>query len=269
MPGPSHSRSRKKSSKRDVIVTGNWKMYKTIEEATDFIRRLAPEVDTCQAKVFLAVPFTAIFSASELVKELKCPIVIGAQNMNDASEGAFTGEIAGKMLKEAGAEFVILGHSERRQKFKESSTLINHKVKRALKEGLQPIVCIGETLKQRQADETESVLEEQLLQSLEGITAAEMKKIILAYEPIWAIGTGKNATRKEAETTHLLLRNLIEKYWTKTVAEKMIIQYGGSVTPDNCVDLMQASDIDGLLVGGASLSYVTFGQIIKKATNGN
>lgn len=253
----------KKTSRKGALITGNWKMYKTMDEATQFLNEFAPKINV---PVYLAVPFTAIASCVAVVKECGAPIAIGAQNMNDASEGAFTGEIAGTMLKESGAHFVILGHSERRTLFKESNQFINRKIKRALADGLQPILCIGETGEERKRGETEKVLEEQLLQSLEGVLATDLKKMILAYEPVWAIGTGVHATAQEAEKCHAFCRELIEKYWTKTVATALTIQYGGSVTPENCKELVDQKNIDGLLVGGASLSAEKFGKIVNSVT---
>lgn len=251
-----------KGLSRPLIITGNWKMYKTIDEAKRFIETLAPLIVKSQAKVYLAVPFTALFPSVELVKSLHAPLVIGAQNMNDASEGAFTGEIAGRMLKGAGAQFVILGHSERRRFFHETDAYINKKVKRALKDNLQPIVCIGETLEQKEQGMTETTLQEQIQNTFEGITSEQMKSIILAYEPVWAIGTGKVATPEDAEKVHLFCREFIGERWGKDVADTILIHYGGSVKPENAQALLAEPNIDGLLVGGASLSPETFSQIV-------
>jgi len=243
------------------LVAGNWKMYKTIAEATQFVDTLAPLIAGCQARVYLAVPFTAIQATVGKVKELEAQIVVGAQNMNDASEGAFTGEIAAKMLKEVGAHFVILGHSERRKIFQETSAFINKKLKRALQEGLEPILCIGETLEERESGKTESVLEEQLKESLEGVTALE--KVIIAYEPVWAIGTGVVATPEDAEKAHVFCRKVLGEIAAPEVASQMVIQYGGSVKGENAAQLMAQPNIDGLLVGGASLSPESFSEVIK------
>lgn len=249
------------ASSRPVVITGNWKMYKTIEEACLFVKTLAPLIENSQARVYLAVPFTALFPIAQLVEKLEVPLTIGAQNMHDAREGAFTGEIAGKMIKEAGGRFVILGHSERRHLFKETNDFINKKVKRALEEDLIPVVCIGETLEQRDKKLTESVLETQILESLKGLTVKDCLKIILAYEPVWAVGTGVVATTQEAQKAHAFCRQIIAEKWEKKVADQIIIQYGGSVKPDNAAELLSGQDIDGLLVGGASLSAETFSQI--------
>ena len=249
------------TSVRTPVIAGNWKMYKTIEEACAFVETLAPLPEPSQAAVYLAVPFTAIHA----VAQMEAPVIVGGQNMNDASEGAFTGEIAARMLKEAGARFVILGHSERRHIFNESSAFINKKVHRALQEELQPIVCVGETLEQRERGETEAVLEEQILDSLKGVGKREIPKLILAYEPVWAIGTGRVAHPDDAQSAHAFCRRLIAKKWSEPAAEKLVIQYGGSVKPESAAVLMAQPDIDGLLVGGASLSPQTFSEIIHGA----
>lgn len=249
-------------SSRPTIIAGNWKMYKTIEEATQFVKTLSPLIEKSQATVFLAVPFTAIHPAAEEVKQLGCSIIVGAQNMNDATEGAFTGEVAAKMLLDAGAQFVILGHSERRHIFHESDVFINRKIKRALKDGLQPVLCIGETLEQREAGQTEEVLKSQILGSLEGLTEKDLSKLILAYEPVWAIGTGKVAHPQDAQSAHEFCRSVIAENWGQEVANGLVIQYGGSVKPENAANLLAQEDVDGLLVGGASLSAHSFSQII-------
>lgn len=248
------------SESRPVVITANWKMYKTIEESVEYVKALAPLVKNCSAKVYLAVPFTAIRSLADQAKDTN--IVIGAQNLNDASEGAFTGEIAARMLTEAGAQFVIVGHSERRRIFNESNAFINRKVKRALAGGLQAILCIGETKAEHEEGKMETVLEEQLTQCLEGISAEQMRLLILAYEPVWAIGTDLTATPEVAEKAHKFCRELIGKNWGEEAAEKIVIQYGGSVKPDNAKGLLDEPDIDGFLVGGASLNPETFSKIV-------
>ena len=247
---------------RRIVIAGNWKMYKTIEEAVDYVETLAPLVQKSQAAVYLAVPFTAIYPAAQRVKELDAPLIIGAQNMNDASEGAFTGEIASRMLVDAGAQFVILGHSERRHLFHEKDALINKKVKRALSEKLPPIVCVGETLEERTEDRWEEVLKAQILQSLKGLTTKAMGSVILAYEPVWAIGTGKVAEPQDAEAAHQFCRSVIAEKWGEKAADQISILYGGSVKPENAPDLMTQDNVDGLLVGGASLLPQAFSQII-------
>lgn len=236
-------------------------MYKTIEEAKKFVVTLAPLMEGSQAEVWLAVPFTALYALAALIQEKSIAIEVGAQNIFDASEGAYTGEIAAKMVKEAGGSFVILGHSERRHLFHESDAFVNRKVKRALEEGLRPLLCVGETETQRANGETEKVLEEQLLKSLEGVN--DLEKLVLAYEPVWAIGTGKRAAVEDAISAHAFCRKVIGNKWGKEVATSLVIQYGGSVKPENAKELLEAEGVDGLLVGGASLSPASFSEIIK------
>jgi triosephosphate isomerase len=245
---------------KQPLLVGNWKMYKTIEEAVAFVKNLVQVAEKSPADIYLAVPFTAIKPVSDAAKETK--IQIGAQNMNDAAEGAFTGEIAGKMLKDAGATFVILGHSERRRLFHESDEFINRKVKRALLDGLQPILCIGETLEQRESGQTEEVLASQLTSCLDGIKTDQLVPLTLAYEPVWAIGTGRNATADIAEHAHSFCRNWLAMAHGEEVANQMRIIYGGSVNPENAKYLIQESDIDGLLIGGASLFLDSFIKIV-------
>jgi triosephosphate isomerase len=253
---------RRSSKKRECVITGNWKMYKTIEEAKQFVENVTPKLSSSQVKVCLAVPFTAIHPTAELVKKLGAPLVIGGQNMYDATEGAFTGEIAARMLLDAGATFVILGHSERRHIFHESSSFINKKVKRALKDGLTPVLCIGELDEERHRGETNAVLESQLEASLEGVSPEDLSKMILAYEPVWAIGTGHTATPDDAEKAHLFIREFIVEKWGKKIGNAIVIQYGGSVKPSNAQELLSQENVDGLLVGGASLDPTSFSEIV-------
>lgn len=248
------------SANRPVIIAGNWKMYKTIEDAVAFIEELKPLIKNSAAKIYLAAPFTAIKSVVDAAKESH--LVIGAQNMNDASEGAFTGEIAGKMLKDAGAKFVILGHSERRRLFHETNSLINKKVKRALSDGLQVILCVGETKEEREAEKTHEVLTTQLEEGLSGITSEQAEQIILAYEPVWAIGAIQSASADTAQEAQAFCRKIVSEKWSEKAAEQMVIQYGGSVKPENAKEFLDQPDIDGLLVGGASLSVQDFSKII-------
>lgn len=224
-------------------------MYKTIPETVAYIEALAPLVAQSDETIYLAVPYTAIHEASKAAEGTN--ITIGAQNMNDATEGAFTGEIAGSMLVDAGAQFVILGHSERRTIFNESSPYICKKVKRAFEVGLQPILCIGETHHQRLEGKTKDVLFEQLNQSLDGVSQTD--QLIIAYEPVWAIGTGESATPEMAQEVHALLRAELD----------VPLLYGGSVKPANVAELLAQPDIDGVLVGGASLDPQSFSQIVK------
>ena len=243
-------------SDRPSIIVGNWKMHKTVEESVAFVEQLKLQVGGAASELLLAVPYTAIAPAVAVASD----IVIGAQNMNDATEGAFTGEIAAHMLIEAGARFVILGHSERRHIFGETSAFINKKVKRALSDGLRPLLCIGETLNEREAGETQQRLKEQLLSSLEGLET--LGSLILAYEPVWAIGTGKTATPEQANEAHHFCRQVVEEKWGGAAASNIPLLYGGSVKPRNAHLLMAQPDVDGLLVGGASLSYGDFEKII-------
>lgn len=244
---------------KELYVVGNWKMYKTSREATDYIETLLPLVEKCRVNLLLAVPFTSIAPAAHFAKNTS--IVIGAQNMNDAREGAFTGEIAGLMLKEAGASFVILGHSERRLIFHETHEMIHKKLVRALQDDLRPILCVGETLNQRESGKTEEVLEEQLHSALKGIPKEDAEKVILAYEPVWAIGTGLVATPKLAQKAHAHLRASLAILLGKKRADLIPILYGGSVKPDHVSKLTVEKDIDGVLVGGASLDPKTFALI--------
>lgn len=245
--------------KRIPIIAGNWKMYKTQEQAEAFITALIPLLKPNAVRVFIAPPFTAIDRAVHTSK--KSSIVIGAQNMHPGDEGAFTGEVSPLMLKELGAQFVILGHSERRALFHETDHMIHQKVKSALKHGLTPILCIGETQSERDAHHTKTVLKRQLSLCLEGISAEEAKKLIIAYEPVWAIGTGKSATPLMAQEEHGFCRALLQEMFGD-VSERIPLLYGGSVKPETIQELMQMDDIDGALVGGASLKAETFAQII-------
>lgn len=245
------------------MITANWKMHKTVEEAQQFVETLAERAIESQAQIYLAAPFTALRPLADLIRERELPFILGGQNMNDAREGAFTGEIAARMLKEAGAHFVLLGHSERRQLFHEDDQFINQKVRRALEEELQPVLCIGETLEERERGETESVLRRQLLAGLKDVTGSDVGRMMIAYEPIWAIGTGKVAHPEEANAAHLACRLVIEERWGKRAAEKVVIQYGGSVKPSSAASLLKQPQIDGLLVGGSSLTVETFIQILE------
>jgi len=245
---------------RQSVIAGNWKMYKTIEEAKAFIEAISSEVLDSENLVCLAVPYTAISEAAKLAENSN--ILIGAQNMNDSSEGAFTGEISGKMLLEAGCEFVVLGHSERRAYFHESNAFINRKVKRALESGLKVILCVGETLEERESGKMEELLGRQLKGSLLDIEGADFKDIIIAYEPVWAIGTGKTATPAIADEAHKYCRSIIKELFGEAIAEQVQILYGGSVKPSNVKDLMVEENIDGALVGGASLKPESFVELV-------
>lgn len=246
---------------KNLTVIGNWKMYKTAREATDYIEALIPKVEGTAVNIYLAVPYTSIAPAAHYAKETN--IVIGAQNMNDAREGAFTGEIAGLMLKEAGAVFVLLGHSERRHVFGESNAFIHKKILRALQDDIQPVLCVGETLEEREAGNTEKVLEEQLSSALEGVPKEDAEKVLVAYEPVWAIGTGKTARPADIQTAHAFCRETLKKLFGAKKGEAIPILYGGSVKPENVADIAIEKDVDGVLVGGASLDPETLSAIIR------
>lgn len=245
---------------RPKIITGNWKMYKTIDQSAEFIKSLAPLVESSPVRVFLAVPFTAIQASAAQAKGTK--LVIGAQNMNDVSEGAFTGEVAGKMLKNAGATFVLIGHSERRRYFHEDDALVNRKVKRAIADGLQPVLCVGETKDQRKSGQFKEAVQKQLTAGLADLTTKQLKDLIVAYEPTWAVGSGIHATPEEAQEMHHFCRGILTDLYGADFANGVVIQYGGSVNPANAQSLTEQADVDGLLVGGASLSLELFAQIV-------
>lgn len=245
------------------LIAGNWKMNKTAKEAIEFIQDLGGKITEFDVQVYLSVPYTFISGASKAAENTK--VVIGAQNMNDAKKGAFTGEIAGLMLKEAGADFVILGHSERRHIFKESDDFINKKVLRAIKDDLQPVLCVGETEEERENGEIQEVLKRQLVKGLSKVSVEDAENLIVAYEPVWAIGTGKTATPEIAQEAHLFIREILEEIFDKKTAGKIYVLYGGSVKEDNIALLMQKDDIDGALVGGASLEVESFFKIIENS----
>jgi triosephosphate isomerase len=249
---------------RKLIIAGNWKMNKTVAEAVDLVRDLKLELSGVkEVDIIVCPPFTAL---GEVSKEmLNSNIRLGAQNMSEHNNGAYTGEIAAGMLKEFSVRYVILGHSERRQYQKESDALIAKKALAAHAASIKPIVCVGETLAEREANQTEKVLTTQVKGSLEGLSKDQMEETVIAYEPVWAIGTGKTATTAQAQETHLFIRNLLEKLYTKATARRVRIQYGGSVKPANARELMEQPDVDGALVGGASLEPRSFADIIKNS----
>ncbi|HSX03529.1 MAG TPA: triose-phosphate isomerase [Rhabdochlamydiaceae bacterium] len=246
------------------IIAGNWKMYKTIFEAKEFFASFLPQIKTSHSKIFIAPPFTALDTCAQLVKGSK--VQIGAQNMSPFVEGAYTGEISGKMIKEAGGSFVILGHSERRGHFHETNAFIHQKLKAALLEKLIPILCIGETDKEREEGRSFEVILKQIDECLLGFSEEQLKDLIIAYEPIWAIGTGKTATPQLAEDMHHKIRQHIGKKWGIRLAEDLPILYGGSVKSENIASLLKEPDIDGALVGGASLDASSFAKIVSLGT---
>ena len=246
---------------RRKVIAGNWKMNMLPNEAISFIEELAPMVKNTENEVILCVPYTDLFYA--LLTAQNTNIKIGAQNMHFEESGAYTGEIAGNMLKAINVEYVIIGHSERRQYFNETDESVNKKVKAAFQAGLKPIVCVGETLAQKEAGKTEEIITNQTKLALEGLSKEQVENIIIAYEPIWAIGTGKTATSEDANNSIKAIRNKIAEIYGQTVANGVIIQYGGSVKSTNAKELFEMSDIDGGLVGGASLKADEFSKIIK------
>ena len=246
---------------RKKVIAGNWKMNMLPNEAIDFIDKLAPLVKDTKNEVILCVPYTDLFYA--LLTAQGTNIKIGAQNMHFEETGAYTGEVSGKMLKSIGVEYVIIGHSERRQYFNETDETVNKKIKSAYANGLKPIVCVGETLEQRENGQTEQIVTSQVEKAFEGIPASELEKIIVAYEPIWAIGTGKTATKEDANSTIMQIRKKLAEMYGQNKADGVIIQYGGSVKSSNAKELFEMSDIDGGLVGGASLKAEEFSKIVK------
>jgi len=250
---------------RTKTIAGNWKMNKDVPQSKELINSLKQAIggDLKGVKVIICPPFTSLEAAHELIQGT--PIELGAQNMYHEDEGAFTGEVSPRMLKSVGCTYVILGHSERRQYFHESDAFINKKAMKAIASGLIPIICVGETLEQRETNVTAQVVSAQVRGVLAGIPADQVEKLILAYEPVWAIGTGRNATPQQAEEVHALIRGLLAELYSKSTAEKVIIQYGGSVKPENAADLLWQPNVDGALVGGACLKADSFSGIIKAA----
>lgn len=249
---------------RKKIVAGNWKMNKTNSEAVKTVTELKEIVNGLNgAEIVVATPFTAI---SDVVKAVAgTNIKVAAQNMHWEEKGAFTGEIAPCMLKELGVEYVILGHSERREYFGETNEIVNKKVKAALKNGITPILCVGEKLADREAGNTENVVKDHTVGGMKDLTAEEAAKVVIAYEPVWAIGTGKTASPEQAEEVHLFIRTLLTEMYDAATAEKIVIQYGGSMNAANSKDLLAKPNIDGGLIGGASLIPVDFSVIVKNA----
>ena len=246
---------------RKKVIAGNWKMNMLPNEAIDFITEFAPLVKDTKHEVILCVPYTDLFYA--LLHAQGTNIKIGAQNMHWEEKGEYTGEISAQMLKSIGVEYVIIGHSERRQYFAETDETVNKKIKSALANNLKPIVCVGETLEQREQGVTEKIITTQVEKALEEISAESLAQIIIAYEPIWAIGTGKTATKEDANDTIKQIRKKIAEIYGQNEAERVIIQYGGSVKSSNAKELFEMSDIDGGLVGGASLKAEEFSKIVK------
>jgi triosephosphate isomerase len=250
---------------RKTVIAGNWKMNNDLKESEKLIvelkNLLQNEKPNCD--VIVCPPFTSLSEASKLLNGSQ--VKLGAQNMHFEENGAFTGEISASMLKSVGCEYVILGHSERRHIFGEGDEVINKKIKKALSTGLIPIFCVGELLEERENGTTNDVVKRQVLKGLDGISDEDMKNVIVAYEPVWAIGTGKTASPAQAQEVHEFIRDLIEIDYSLEVANDLVIQYGGSVKPDNAKELLSQKDIDGALVGGACLKADSFMGIIKGA----
>jgi len=246
---------------RKPVIAGNWKMYKTIPETVNFIEKIKPvAAQASHCEVIVAPPFTALAAAAAAAKGSK--VSVAAQNCHWDKEGAHTGDISTGMLCDAGCTHVIIGHSERRQDCGETDEQVNKKVKAALAAGLTPIVCVGETLSERESGETEKVLEHQFTRDMAGLTPADFSRIMIAYEPVWAIGTGRTATPAMAADAHRLLRSLARRQFGKQEADGVRILYGGSVKPDNVGALMAQEEIDGALVGGASLKVDSFTALV-------
>ena len=250
---------------RIKVIAGNWKMNNDLFESKDLISRLLNGLinTTANCEVVICPPFTSLSEASAMIKG--STIKLGAQNFHQEEIGAFTGEVSAKMLLSTGCEFVIIGHSERRTIFMETDELINKKILHAINNNLKPIFCVGELLEEREKNITEQVIQRQVLKGLENFSVGYLKNLIIAYEPVWAIGTGKTANPQQAEEVHHFIRKLIERHFSQEFAKSLRILYGGSVKPDNSKDLLAQKNIDGALVGGACLNADSFLNIIKSA----
>lgn len=247
---------------RKPIIAGNWKMHKTAPEALELVNGLESQLKNVQGlDIVVCPPFTALGEVAKIIKGTN--IQLGAQDVHWEDSGAYTGEVSSPMLLALGCQYVIIGHSERRIYFNETNESVNKKVKAALKHNLTPIICIGERLEQRKKGQTFKVITDHLKGGLNGISLAEAKKIVVAYEPVWAIGTGITATPQQAQEAHNFIRNLLKQLYNKKIANLIRIQYGGSVKPENITDLMAKDDVDGALVGGASLNLDSFVRIVK------
>jgi triosephosphate isomerase (TIM) len=249
---------------RTPFIAANWKMFKTVHEAVVFIKEFRSVVkDVGDVEIVVAPPFTALHAAAEAARN--SAIGISAQNIHWEREGAFTGEISAAMVKEAGADYVILGHSERRRLFNETDQTVNRKLQAAIAAGLTAIVCIGETLEERDRGETLAVLDKQLKAGLDGLTGDQVGALVIAYEPVWAIGTGRNATPEQAGEAHAHIRSRLRAWFGGAAADLCHVIYGGSVKPDNIHELILLPDVDGALVGGASLDVRAFGDIVARS----
>ena len=249
---------------RKAVIAGNWKMNKTPSEAKELLTQIAPLVKDAQCEVVACVPYVDLAVAVEAVKGTN--IKIGAENAHWEEKGAFTGEISTGMLKEVGVEYVVLGHSERRQYFGETDETVNKRTKAALAAGLKPIVCVGELLWERKCDITKEVIARQIKLDFYDVSAEDIKKSIIAYEPVWAIGTGETATAAQAEEVCLFIREQLAEKYGKEAADAVTIQYGGSMNPKNAAELLAQEDVDGGLIGGASLKAADFGVLLEEAS---
>jgi triosephosphate isomerase (TIM) len=249
---------------RIPFIAGNWKMFKTVHEAVAFVVDLSSLVkDIKEVDIVVAPPFTAVHAAAEAARHTN--IRVAAQNLHWEREGAFTGEVAPAMIKEAGAEYVIVGHSERRRLFGETDAIVNRKTIAAIGAGLTPIACVGETLEERERNETLGVLDRQIKDGLDRLTAEQIAELVVAYEPVWAIGTGRTASSAQAGEVHLHLRKRLRQWFGADAADRCRVIYGGSVKPDNIGELVSNPDVDGALVGGASLDARIFAEIVTKS----
>jgi triosephosphate isomerase len=248
---------------RTPIIAGNWKMFKTVEESLAFVEQVKGKAEVAGVESVICAPFTNLPALVEAVKGTS--LKVGAQNMHFADSGAYTGEISGGMLKALGVDYVIIGHSERRAYFLETDEIVNKKVLAAYSHGLTPIVCVGESLEEREAGQTKDVCKVQTEAALQGLTSEQATQIVIAYEPIWAIGTGKSSTSEDANEVIAYIREVVASQFSAEVADAVRIQYGGSVKPANIQEYMSASDIDGALVGGASLEPDSYIQLVEGA----
>jgi len=249
---------------RRVIIAGNWKMNKNLKESADLADSLKKSLSGVkEIEVVLCPPFTSLGVVQQVIAGTN--VKLGGQDCYWEKEGAFTGEISCAMLKDAGCEYCIVGHSERRQFFSETNETVNKKARALLKEGLKPIVCVGEKLEERKANKTFQVVKDHVVNSLAGLTKEDMQNVVIAYEPVWAIGTGVNATKEQAQEVHKYIRGLLKELFGEATAQAVRIQYGGSVKPENIKELISQEDVDGALVGGASLKSDSFIEIVKNS----
>jgi triosephosphate isomerase len=249
---------------RQPFIAGNWKMYKTVLEAVAFAKELRSMVkDVTDVEVVVAPSFTAVHAVADALRNAN--VGVAAQDIYWEKEGPFTGEVSGPMIKDAGAEYVIVGHSERRRLFGETDAMVNRKILAAMAAELTPIVCIGETLEERERNQTLAVLDRQIKEGLDRLSGEQVNDLVIAYEPVWAIGTGRNATAAQAEEAHLHIRTRLRQWFGAAAADYCHVLYGGSVKPDNIAELIREPDVDGALVGGASLDVKSFGEIIARS----